>query len=324
MFVDELTIHARAGRGGNGVERWRRERHRPQGGPAGGNGGNGGSVYIRAVRDLSLLGRYTGTKEFIAENGERGHGGSKHGKNGKDCVINLPVGVAITNNKTGDVFVLDHEGQTELILKGGRGGFGNEHFKSSTNRAPKETTPGRSGERAELTVELTLSVDVGLIGKPNSGKSTLINTLTNAKSEVGEYPFTTLEPHLGDLYGFVIADIPGLIEGAARGKGLGHKFLRHVRRTKMLLHLVSLEDDDPYKEYRIIRQELTSFDETLTEKDEWIILTKSDLVNTEKIHRAEKAFEKEGRALYVTSAYNDTSVKHLRDQLVEFLRKTTR
>ncbi len=281
MFVDEITIQAKAGNGGNGVVRWRHEKYRAMAGPSGGDGGNGADVYFRAVKDLNRLSKYTGSKVFLAQAGENGTEKSQAGKNGEDLYIDVPVGSKVTDIARNRTFELTTVGETQKVLKGGGGGLGNEHFKSSTNRSPTESTKGRIGEDGEFLIEVSLIVDVGLIGLPNAGKSTLLNGLTNANSKIGAYPFTTLEPHLGDLYGITIADIPGLISGAAKGKGLGHKFLRHVSRTKMLLHLVSLENENPLEQYYTIREELSEFGYGLQDKEEWIILTKKDLVKQE-------------------------------------------
>lgn len=322
MFVDELTIYAKAGNGGDGVVRWSHEKFRPMAGPAGGNGGNGGDVYIRAVKDLNRLAKYTGNKSFVAENGVAGTNKSQAGRNGEDTFIDVPVGSRITDIDRKRTFELTVEGSTERILKGGSGGLGNEYFKSSVNRSPTEATKGRVGESGNILVEVSLIVDVGFIGLPNAGKSTLLNILTNANSRIGAYPFTTLEPHLGELYGFVIADIPGLISGAASGKGLGHKFLRHVSRTKMLLHLVSLEHEDPVKEYYTIREELSAYDVSLTEKEEWIILTKKDLANQEHIDATYNALAKTENRVLVVGENDSESYKMLQDSLVSHLRKT--
>ena len=320
MFVDELTIYAKAGNGGDGVVRWRSEKFRPMAGPSGGDGGNGGDVYVRAVHDLNKLAQYTGNKDFLAVPGEAGMKDSCFGKNGPDMYIDVPVGSRITDierNRTTELTVI---GQTERILKGGGGGLGNEHFKSSTNQSPKESTKGHAGEAGNFLIEVRLMVDVGLVGLPNAGKSTLLNAVTNAQSRIGAYPFTTLEPHLGDMFGFIIADIPGLIEGAAEGKGLGHKFLRHVSRTKMILHLVSLDSNNPENDYYTIRKELSEYDKTLAEKEEWIILTKKDLVNQDKIDSTIKALVKTENRVIVIGHDDPESYKNLRDTLVSHLR----
>jgi len=322
MFVDEITIYAKAGNGGPGVVRWRHEKFRPLAGPSGGNGGNGGSVYVRAIRDVNYLAKYTGNKVFTAEAGEAGMRDSKHGKNGADLYIDVPVGSKITDLGRNRSFELTVEGQTERILKGGNGGLGNEHFKSSTNQTPQESTPGIKGEDGDFLIEVALMVDVGIIGQPNAGKSTLLNLFTNATSKIGAYPFTTLEPHLGDLYGFILADVPGLIEGAAEGKGLGHRFLRHVSRTKMLLHLVSLENEDPVAAYYTIREELSSYDTSLTEREEWIVLTKKDLVNQDFIDTTVAALAKTENRVFVISQSDPESYKMLQDSLVSHMRAT--
>lgn len=320
MFVDELTIHAKAGNGGDGVVRWLRLRAMPKGGPAGGNGGRGGSVYLRGVRDLNRLAKYTGEKLFAAEHGGHGQGQSKFGKNGEDLYIDIPVGSKVTDIQRERVYTLDTEGEIIRILEGGRGGLGNETFKSSTNQAPEEATKGKRGEEGMFRIELSLVIDVGLIGFPNAGKSTLLNSFTNATSAIGAYPFTTREPHLGDLYGFMIADIPGLIEGASEGKGLGHKFLKHVQKTKMLLHLVSLEDEDPITAYTTIRRELEKFDTALIQKEEWVILTKTDLVSPEAALAVKNQLLAEGKTTFTLSGLTGEGVKELRDTLVAHLR----
>lgn len=318
MFVDELSIYAKAGKGGNGVVRWLRERHRPHGGPAGGNGGKGGDVYIRAVRDLSLLSKYTGEKEFVAENGEHGHGKSRYGKDGDDLTIDVPVGSIVTDVDRNLRYELKVEGQAEKILSGGAGGLGNEYFKSSTNRSPVESTPGKKGEKGAFFIELELLVDVGLIGLPNAGKSTLLNAMTNARSRVDSYPFTTLEPHLGDLYGYLLADIPGLIEGASGGKGLGHKFLRHIRRTKMLLHCVSSEHGDILGAYKTVRNEMGKYDSEIIKKHEIIVLTKTDLSTA--VEKDVALLRTQGE-VFAVNHEDEESIKRLADHLVKTLRE---
>jgi GTPase len=324
MFVDELTITAKAGRGGDGVVRWRQEKFMPMGGPAGGNGGRGGDVYMRAVRDLGLLAKYTGNKEFKAPNGESGQRSSMHGEGGPDIYIDVPVGATVTEIERGRTYTFLADGETHRILRGGRGGLGNEYFKSSTNRSPEEATKGRVGERGTFRIELSLIVDAGIVGLPNAGKSTLLNALTRASAKVASYPFTTLEPHLGDLYGCILADIPGLVEGASEGKGLGHKFLKHIARTKMILHCVSLENDDPVSVYELVRGELKKFDTTLLEKDEWIILTKADVVTTEQLAKVREQFAARGYTVaHVVTAELGEGIKELGDALVQHIRTST-
>lgn len=319
-FVDELTIYAEAGAGGNGVVRWRQEKFVPKGGPAGGDGGRGGNVYVEAVRDIYILAKYKGNNKFHAGRGEDGRGSSEHGANGEDVVIQLPIGSVITHKETGHVIRLDNEGEKIQILRGGSGGYGNEHFKSSINVAPQEQKDGREGDKGEFKVELELFADVGLVGLPNAGKSSLLNSLTNAKAKVGDYAFTTLDPNLGAFYGYVIADIPGIIEGASEGKGLGTKFLRHIKRTKMLAHLVSFENEDMMKTYEQIRKELASYGNGLDEKDEVIVLTKTDVAEKSKIDTAMKQFEKLGKPVFNLSLFDDSSVKSFQDELIKIIR----
>lgn len=321
MFVDELTIKAKAGNGGNGVVRWRREKFVAWGGPSGGNGGKGGCVYMRAVRDLGLLATYTGSKEFKSEDGEAGAGGSKHGSDGDDLYIDVPVGATVTDHAHERVYTFTKEGETQKILLGGQGGLGNEYFKSSTNRAPENSTDGKPGEAGIFTIVLSLIVDVGFLGFPNAGKTTLLNALTNTHAKVGAYPFTTLEPHLGEMFGFILADIPGLIEGASEGKGLGHKFLRHIERTKMLLHCVSLENEHPLADYKSIRSELEKFNPELLKKEEWVLLTKTDTVSKEVLEATAEALKKQGvEHVYGVSGVLMEGVKELKDTLVQHLR----
>lgn len=322
MFVDQITIFAKAGDGGNGVSRWRHEKFKPMAGPSGGNGGRGGDIIMRSVRDVNLLAKYTGEKKFFAEDGEDGMGQSRFGKNGNDLIINIPVGSIVKDVERGRVYEFMTEGHEEKIFKGGGGGLGNEYFKSSINRSPEESTNGRKGEGGELEITLSLVVDVGVIGMPNAGKSTLLNAITNARSKVGDYPFTTLEPHLGDLYGYVLADIPGLIIGASEGKGLGHTFLRHISHTKMLLHLVSLEDKDFMEKYFDIRNELKKYNDDLLAKEEWIIFTKKDLVNKEDFKNIKNIIDKIDNRVFVISTKTGENVKGLSDALVQHLRES--
>ncbi|MCR4283960.1 MAG: GTPase ObgE [Parcubacteria group bacterium] len=317
-FIDEMKIHMEAGRGGDGVVRWRHEKGKEFAGPAGGNGGRGGSVYAVAIRDVHILSRYRAKKEFKAERGQDGGSDSLFGVAGKDLEILLPVGSIITNLKTGKKISLQEEGEKVLLLKGGNGGKGNEVYKSSVNRSPKNWTPGKQGEEADFFIEIELIADIGLIGLPNAGKTSLLNSLTSAKGKIGDYPFTTLEPNLGECFGYIISDIPGLIEGASLGKGLGHKFLRHIKRTKMLVHLISLENDNPVKTYQTVRKELKEYDPELMTKKEVVVLTKTDIINDSVyIKKIIAKMKKINPKVFTVSLYDDDKVKELKETLLK-------
>ena len=322
-FVDEIKIHLKAGDGGNGVVRWLRLRGREFSGPS---GGNGGSVIVRALRDRGILKRYIQKDRLEAERGEDGRGKSQYGKGGEDFFFEVPMGSVITNLESGKKYELLEEGEEVLLLTGGVGGLGNEHFKASTNVNPMEFTPGKEGEAADFLIELELIVDAGFVGLPSAGKSSLLNALTGAQSKVAEYHFTTLEPHLGDLYGFILADIPGLIEGASEGKGLGHKFLRHIKRTGIILHCVSLENEDIEEVYKVVRKELDDFHESLRDKKEVIILTKTDEVDEDTLKKAEQKMKQFSPDVLSVTILDDKSIKNLSDNLMKILeeRKNTR
>src|SRR3982751_6696508 len=291
-FVDEAVIEVHAGKGGDGVASFRREKFVPRGGPDGGDGGRGGSIYAVADRNINTLIDYRYARIHRARNGENGRGADQYGRGAEDIFLRVPVGTVITDAETG-AFVADlaaHD-QQALIARGGKGGLGNIHFKSSTNRAPRQTTPGEIGEQRRLRLELKVLADVGLLGMPNAGKSTFIRSVSAARPKVADYPFTTLAPNLGVVRtdtskSFVIADIPGLIEGAADGAGLGHQFLRHLQRTRLLLHIVDIAPMDPdadaVADARSIVEELRRYDQALYDKPRWLVLNKMDLVPAEE------------------------------------------
>lgn len=319
MFIDELTVNIWSGRGGDGVVSWMHDKGKDHAGPGGGDGGKGGSVYLKGVHDIGRLSEYRFVKDFKAEDGGSGQSNRMHGGAGKDITIELPIGSVVTNTETGEfVEVLNTE--PTFFLKGGWGGFGNDHFKGPKNIRPREKTLGKDALGGEYFIELKLVVDLGLVGLPNAGKSSLLNSLTKAKAKVGAYQFTTLSPNLGDLYGFIIADIPGLIEGAGEGKGLGHKFLRHISRTKVLLHCISCEHEDPKKAYRVIREELKKYDPALLDKTELILFTKTDLIDEKTLKSHIKAFEKTHEHVLTLSIVDDGSIKVLSDELVKIMR----
>jgi len=321
-FIDELKLHIKAGKGGDGVVRWLHEKGKEFLGPAGGNGGKGADVYARAIRDIGILNTYKNLKEIVAPSGGDGGKKSMHGKNGDDLYVDFPVGSIITNLETGGKVFLDKDGETKLLAKGGRGGVGNEFFKSSTNQRPEKFSYGTPGEEFDFYIEVELVADAGLIGLPNAGKSSLINELTNAKSKVGAYQFTTLEPALGNMYGYILADLPGLIEGASEGKGLGHKFLRHIKRTKILFHCLSLESKNLVQDYKTIRKELKDYSKELAEKKEVLILTKTDVLSAKELVAAKKKMTKLNKNILTVTILDDKSVKELKDNLIKILRKT--
>ena len=301
-FVDEATIDAAAGNGGAGCASFRREKFIPFGGPDGGDGGRGGSVYAVADRNLNTLIDYRYARRHEARNGEPGRGSDQFGAAADDIVLRMPVGTIITDIEKNEVIAeLLVPGEPVLICKGGDGGFGNLHFKSSTNRAPRQKTPGWPGEAKKLKLELRVLADVGLLGMPNAGKSTLIAAISNARPKIADYPFTTLHPNLGVVRvapekSFVVADVPGLIEGAADGAGLGHRFLRHLQRTRLLLHLVDMapfdEAVDPVAQAKGIVKELKRYDEELHDKPRWLVLNKLDMVPEEERAARVKDFVK--------------------------------
>jgi GTP-binding protein len=280
-FIDEAKIEVHAGSGGNGAATFRREKYVPRGGPDGGDGGRGGSVWVRADRNINTLVDYRFARIHRAENGGRGMGSDCNGRAGGDVELRVPVGTLIRDQQSGELVAdLAKDGSRALLARGGAGGLGNLHFKSSVNRAPRQFTRGEPGETRKLALELRVLADVGLLGLPNAGKSTLIRAVSSARPRVADYPFTTLNPSLGVVRAgdasFVVADIPGLIEGASEGAGLGHQFLRHLARTRLLLHLIDLTQEDPVRDARIVAAELKKYEESLYRKPRWLVFNKID------------------------------------------------
>ena len=332
-FIDEATIRVYAGDGGNGVATFRREKYEPMGGPSGGDGGRGGSIYAEADRNINTLIDYRYTRVFRAQRGENGRSAECYGAKGEDMVLRVPVGTTVSDKATGQLLIdLAEHGQRVMLAKGGNGGLGNVHFKSSINRAPRQCTNGEAGEEFELYLELKVLADVGLLGMPNAGKSTFIRSVSAAKPKVADYPFTTLHPNLGVVRvdtnrSFVIADIPGLIEGAAEGAGLGHQFLRHLARTRLLLHLVDLApfDDNvnPVQEARAIVEELRKYDESLYNKPRWLVLNKIDMLEDAEARTEYFVRELgwEGRC-FAISAINGAGCKELTYAIMDHLEST--
>lgn len=329
-FIDEATIKIYAGDGGNGVATFRREKYEPMGGPSGGDGGRGGSVFFEADQNLNTLVDYRYTRTLKAQRGENGRSAECYGAKGEDLILKVPVGTVISDKATGESYAdLSQHGDRALLAKGGKGGLGNIHFKSSINRAPRQCTKGEPGEEFELYLELKVLADVGLLGMPNAGKSTFIRSVSAAKPKVADYPFTTLHPNLGvvrvgENQSFVIADIPGLIEGASEGAGLGHQFLRHLARTTLLLHLVDIAPFDPainpVDEARAIVNELKKYDEVLYQKPRWLILNKIDMIEdvADKVKTFIKSFGWTG-PVYSISAIKGIGCKELTYDIMTFI-----
>ena len=310
MLIDDITIKIKAGNGGRGAVAF--NKNMMSLGPVGGDGGNGGSVYFEGVSDLSALSQFRNQKEFETENGENGRGQSMDGADGKDLILKIPVGTVIYNLETGDAKEIIKTHERILAAQGGRGGKGNFKFRSATNRSPKQFQEGKEGEVFAIRLELKLIADVGLIGLPNAGKSSLINELTNARSKVANYPFTTLEPSLGVYYELILADIPGLIEGASTGKGLGIKFLQHIERTKILFHLISAESEDLAGDYLVIRKELESYSKELADKPEYLFLTKSDVTTPAEIKKKITALKKLNKNIVAISIHDEDALEKVK------------
>ncbi|OGZ20523.1 MAG: hypothetical protein A2654_00805 [Candidatus Nealsonbacteria bacterium RIFCSPHIGHO2_01_FULL_43_31] len=307
MLIDDVKIKIIAGHGGRGAVAFNKTKMNL--GPAGANGARGGSIFLEGISNIDALNQFRFKKKVLAQNGENGKTQFNDGKSGQDLIIKIPVGTVITDLVTGKSIEIIAIGERLLVARGGKGGKGNLNFRSSTNTTPMQYGKGLPGEERELKLELKLIADVGLIGLPNVGKSSLLNTLTNAKSRVANYPFTTLNPSLGVYFELILADIPGLIEGASKGKGLGIKFLRHVERTKTLFHLISVESPDPVQDYHVIRQELGAYNKELLEKQEYVFLGKSDLVDKVELKRKLSELKKIGIKAVPISIIDDESMK---------------
>ena len=321
QFIDKARIKISSGKGGNGVVAWRREKFVDKGGPAGGDGGNGGSVYLIADEGLSTLLDFTYRSIFKANNGENGFKKSMHGKSAKDLYLKVPVGTIVKDLKTGNVIAdLTHHEQTVLVAKGGRGGRGNTHFCTPQNRAPQYCEPGEPGIERDLQLELKLLADVGLLGMPNAGKSTFISRVSAAKPKIADYPFTTIIPNLGVVRkstgdGYVIADIPGLIEGASEGVGLGHDFLRHVERCRFLLHIVDGTEENPINNFNIINKELEKYSEKLAKLHQIVAINKIDSIEPEKLEDLKKQFKDLGIETFCISAVTGENLDKLKHEL---------
>ncbi len=320
QFVDYVKIHVKSGDGGSGCVSFRREKYVPRGGPDGGDGGRGGHIIIQASAQLNTLLDLRYQRQYRAKRGQHGMGKNMHGKDGDDLIIQVPVGTLVKDEETGEILAdLDAEGKKVVAAKAGRGGLGNAHFATPTRQAPRFAQPGEKGEERTLIIELKLLADVGLIGLPNAGKSTLISVISAARPKIADYPFTTLAPNLGvvkleDFRSFVVADIPGLIEGAHSGAGLGFQFLRHVERTSLLLHLVDISEmstGDPRKNLEKINRELELYSEALLEKPQMVVATKLDIADREKLDRLSDYCKNSGMDFFAVSAATGRGVKEL-------------
>ena len=315
MLIDDVVIKVKAGRGGDGLSAF--SKVVLENGPTGGDGGQGGNVIIKGVSDLGALRQFRHKKFIKAGDGQQGGQNIRTGANGKDVIIKVPIGTVVHNLTKNTEQEITRKGAEIIVAKGGNGGFGNRHYRSSKNTSPTRANEGALGEEFEIRLELKLIADIGLIGYPNVGKSTFLNTFTSAKSKVANYQFTTLEPHLGVYYSLILADIPGLIEGAARGKGLGHKFLQHIERTKILFHFIAADSIDPVNDYLIIRKELEEFNPKMLKKKEWIILSRIDEIDEEELEKIKKKLQKYNKNIKTLSVLEDQSVEKMK----EFLNK---
>jgi GTPase len=322
MLIDNVTLEVKAGDGGNGAATFLRNGMTAKGGPDGGNGGNGGNIYIKGSTNISDLREFRFKKKIVAEDGVAGGRQKLFGKNAEHTTILVPLGTSVTDTEYEKVYEVDDENRTLLIAKGGIGGRGNNEFKTATNQAPEYAEKGTPGQRKTLFLELKLIAEIGLIGLPNAGKSSLLSVLTNATPKIANYPFTTLSPNIGMLGKHPIADIPGLIEGAAEGKGLGATFLKHIEKTKILVHCIEVSDENVEEKYETVRKEFAAFNKTLLEKPEIIVLTKTDLIDEKTLNKYKKLFEKKGMQVLTSSLYDQDNILSLSKTLSEFVEKS--
>jgi len=314
MIIDDVIIKVKAGDGGKGAVAFNKSKMAL--GPAGASGGKGGDVIVKGVSDLSVLNRFRFKKDVIAKNGQNGRSQFLDGKDAEDLVLLVPTGTVITNLQTNKILEITKVGEVVTIAKGGREGRGNFHFRSSRNTTPKKFEYGKLGQSFDFRFELKMIADVGLIGLPNVGKTSLLNELTNAQSKVANYSFTTLEPNLGTYQELILADIPGLIEGASKGKGLGLKFLKHIERTKILFHLISAESPNPVSDYLTVRRELERYNKLLLDKKEYILITKKDAVSSDDINRIKNDLNKKSVPISILDAKSISFVKKILDELI--------
>lgn len=319
MLIDNVTITVAGGKGGNGRVSFLRNARTPKGGPDGGNGGNGGSLFFQGIDDILALRNFQFKKELRAEDGIPGGKQKQFGRNGNDLVVKLPIGTVVTDTSSHEQFEILNDTDKICIAKGGLGGRGNDEFKSATNQTPRYAEKGTPGEEKVLQLELKLIADIGFIGLPNAGKSSLLSVLTNAHPKIANYPFTTLEPNIGMMGNITLADIPGLIEGAHVGRGLGIQFLRHVEKTKMFVHCISVENDDVVLAYQTVRSELKEYNAELLDKKEIILLTKTDLVDEKTVAKKRKELQKTKREVVPFSLYNEKDIESLKRLLVQVI-----